>query len=244
MPDDKNFRLSRISTLWGKLREAHGDGPQELTDAARSELLQRYSGAVYRYLYSAVRDPHLAEDLTQEFAVRFMTGRFRQANPERGRFRDYIKTALFHLVDDHRRERRRLRAQQLDQGPDPAVEDDSIQRDADFRQSWRDELLARCWKALRADQSTKQPLFLALRMQADHPQFSSAEMAERLAQQVGTSVTPATARQWLHRARQRFAQLLVDETRHSLGEDASTTDLEQELAELDLLQYCRSALDS
>lgn len=243
MEDDLKFRLSRISTLWGKLREAHGEGPQELTEAARAELLQRYSGAVYRYIYSAVRDPHLAEDLTQEFAVRFMSGRFRQADPQRGRFRDYVKTSLFRLVDDHRREQRRLKAQQLDEGPDPAADDDLRQREQEFSKSWREELLARAWKALRTDRSTRQPLFRTLRTQADHPEYSSAEMAEQLASDLDTEVSAATARQWLHRARERFAQLLVEETRHSLGgEHIGRAELEQELAELDLLQYCRSAL--
>jgi len=81
------LRLSRISTRWSVLRQAH-QGPEDAAAAARQELMQRYCGAVYRYLLSAVRDPHTAEDLTQEFALRFVGGHFHRADPSRGRFRD------------------------------------------------------------------------------------------------------------------------------------------------------------
>src|SRR2546425_10476465 len=109
-------RLSHIATRWSILLQAHQE-----TDAAtqaRQQLLERYCGAVYRYLLAAVRDHHAAEDLTQEFALRFVRGQFRLANPERGRFRDYIKTALFHLVDDYRARKGRLPAP-IAQGHEP-----------------------------------------------------------------------------------------------------------------------------
>jgi DNA-directed RNA polymerase specialized sigma24 family protein len=50
----------------------------------------------------AVRNPDTAGDLAQEFALRFLRGAFRHADPGRGRFRDYMKTALIHLVNDYR----------------------------------------------------------------------------------------------------------------------------------------------
>src|SRR5437870_4779704 len=105
-PRELAQNLSRISTRWSALRQAH-QGPEKAAAAARQELMERYCGAIYRYLLSAVRDPHAAEDLTQEFALRFVRGRFRNADPKRGRFRDYVKTSLFHLVDDYRRRQAR-----------------------------------------------------------------------------------------------------------------------------------------
>jgi RNA polymerase sigma-70 factor (ECF subfamily) len=108
--------LSRISTRWSALRQAH-QGPEKAAAAARQDLMERYCGAGYRYLLSAVRDPHTAEDLTQEFALRSIRGRFRNADPKRGRFRDYVKTSLFHLVDDYRSGQRK-QPQRLTIGPD------------------------------------------------------------------------------------------------------------------------------
>ena len=51
-----NDRLSRISTQWTMILRAHG-GPGDGPDAARAELMQRYCGAVYRYLLGVVHDP-------------------------------------------------------------------------------------------------------------------------------------------------------------------------------------------
>src|SRR5438309_556796 len=81
--DDREFenRLSHIATRWSVLLQAHQE--TDAAAAARQQLLERYCGAVYRYLLAAVRDHHAAEDLTQEFALRFVRGQFRLANPER-----------------------------------------------------------------------------------------------------------------------------------------------------------------
>src|SRR4051812_25729189 len=80
--------------------------PAEVADAAvRERLLERYTGAVLRYLTGAVRDADIAEDLCQDFALRFLRGDYRRAAPEKGRFRDYLRTSLIHLVNDHHRAR-------------------------------------------------------------------------------------------------------------------------------------------
>jgi hypothetical protein len=46
----------------------------------------------------------------------------------------------------------------------------------------------------------------------------------------------------IHRARDAFAELLLEEVMESL-ETASLDDAEDELIELELLEYCRPALD-
>jgi hypothetical protein len=55
-------------------------------------------------------------------------------------------------------------------------------------------------------------------------------------------LTIPAVRQALHRAREKFVDLLVSEVTLSLG-DASHEDLEQELIDLGLFAYCRAALD-
>src|SRR5215218_5179677 len=105
MAGDETSRLSRIETLWPAVERAHGAPPEE-SAAAMWDLLRRYRGAVYRYLAGAVRDPDAADELFQEFALRFLRGDFRRADPGRGRFRDYVKSALINLVNDHHSRRR------------------------------------------------------------------------------------------------------------------------------------------
>src|SRR5437667_8006563 len=128
--NDRNLdeHLSHIATQWSVLYEAHkGSAPEAAR--ARQLLMQRYCGAVYRYLLRAVRDPHVAEDLTQEFALRFIRGSFRNADPGRGRFRDYVKTSLFNLVHDYRRRQGKEPRPLSADGVDPPAPDDSSEQD-------------------------------------------------------------------------------------------------------------------
>src|SRR5438876_1024348 len=93
-------RLSRISTLWSVVRQAH-DGSATGVCVAQQQLLERYGGAVRRYLMAALRDHDATDELFQTFAYRFLHGDLRGANAERGRFRDFLKGVLFHLIADH-----------------------------------------------------------------------------------------------------------------------------------------------
>jgi RNA polymerase sigma factor (sigma-70 family) len=241
--DELEQRLSHIATQWTMLYQAQRGSGDEAAVALRT-LMQRYCGAVYRYLLAAVRDPNVADDLTQEFALRFLQGRFAGAERGRGRFRSYVKTALFHLVSDHHR--------RIGQGPQlvpleddqpVAAPDERAAAEQAFRDSWRRELLSRAWKALEQLQGeTGQPYHVVLRFKVDNPDLSSAQIAEQLGPKLGKALNAASVRQTLHRARARFADLLLEDVRQSLpgeGEDAVL----EELAELNLLKYCQDALD-
>jgi RNA polymerase sigma-70 factor (ECF subfamily) len=230
--------LSDISTLWAALRQA-GEGPSDTAAEARHLLLQRYGGAVQRYLHGAVQDPHAADEVFQEFALALLRGEFGKAAPERGRFRDYIKTALFHLVSKHYdRQRRQPRALAADS---PALADLPAREDAEgrFQESWKAELLARTWQALADAQPV---LHAVLRLRTDQPKLPSPEAAAMLAQKLGKRFTPESMRQALHRARVKYVDLLLDEVAHSLAAP-TRKQMEQELQELSLLEHCRAGLD-
>jgi RNA polymerase sigma-70 factor (ECF subfamily) len=231
-------RLSDISTVWIELQQAHaGD---RSAASAQQLILQRYGQAVYRYLLSALRDPHAAEDLTQEFGLGLVRGDFRNVQPGRGRFRDYVKTVLFHLVSRYRK-RQRTQAQPLaadsPELPDRAVPPDDPDRE--FLENWRNELLARTWEALAQAHAT---CYAVLRFRASHPKLPSAQLAQQVGQELGKPFTADGVRQALHRARALFGNLLLQEVAYSLRAP-SAEELEEELRELDLLVYCRGALD-
>src|SRR5437868_1827150 len=153
-PSDREH-LSQISTQWTMLLRAHAS-PDDRAVAAQHALLLRYGGAVGRYLLGAVRDPDAAAELAQEFAVRFLRGDFRGADPGRGRFRDYLKTALIHLATDHHRSRQ---AGPRSLPPDAAAPETSEDEDA-FVAGWRAELLDRTWDALAAAHPTEHAVLL------------------------------------------------------------------------------------
>jgi RNA polymerase sigma-70 factor (ECF subfamily) len=236
-------RLSRISTVWTLVRQAHGSAGGDAD--AKVVLMDHYQGAVYRYLCGSVRDLDAADDLFQEFALRLVRGAFRNAHPERGRFRDFLKRSLMNLVTDYRKGTYRRPKQIENAFEEPAVEPDGVESDELFLASWRDELMAHAWAGLAEIQdSGGPPLFSVLHFRAAHPQATSQEIAQKLNDELNPrhSFTDQGTRKLLQRARDKFSDLLLNEVIRSL--DAPSWDeLEKELIDLGLLSYCRSALD-
>ena len=238
-PDESEPHLSRIDTPWTLIGQAHR-GPVEAATAARAELWRRYGRAARGYLRALAHDPEIAAELAQEFAVRFLRGDFRRADPDRGRFRDLVKTSLRHLVIDYRR-RQRTRPRQWDddlpEPADPASRD--LGADKRFLDYWRRTLLDRAWDCLaRIEGATGRPLHTVLRHRADNPDLHSPQLAEQLSGRLGRAVGPVWVRQVLHRARLAFVDSLRDEVAQTL-EDPTPAAIEQELGELGLLDYCR-----
>jgi DNA-directed RNA polymerase specialized sigma24 family protein len=124
-------------TRWRNCKKANFEPP-----------VKRYGKAITSYLTAALRDPDAAEELSQEFALSLLKGEFRQVTPEKGRFRNYVKTVLFHLVSKYRK-RRQKQPRQLE-SDSPALQSLAAPAEADpeFGKCWRDELLARTWDAL------------------------------------------------------------------------------------------------
>lgn len=235
--------LSQISTTWTVLFQAHG-GPDAAVPAAQQQMLERYQAAVYRYLLAAVRDADVADDLYQEFALRLVRGDFKRANPERGRFRDFLKTSLYHLIVDHQRRQQRRPLSLGPDSPEPAGEmSGEMESDREFLAIWRAELLQRTSDALlRVEKQTGQPLHLVLRFRTDHPDVRSPRMAEQLTARLGRPVTADWVRKRLHVAREKFTELLLEEVERSL-ERPTPDEVERELIDLGLLDYCRPALE-
>jgi RNA polymerase sigma-70 factor (ECF subfamily) len=243
-PTEFESHLSRIETHWTAVVRAHR-GPADDAVAARGRLLERYGGAVRRYLLASLRDVEAADDLGQEFALRFLRGEFKNADPGRGRFRDYLKRAVYHLMMDYHRARRSTPRPLGDGDPLPAVDgSDPWDQDLDrqFLESWREQLMAHAWAALgKVQERTGQPYADVLRLRVSCPDLRSPQLAERLTASLGRSVNAGWVRLNLHRARDMFVEALLGQVEKSL-KDGSPVCLEDELSELGLLEYCRPAL--
>jgi RNA polymerase sigma-70 factor (ECF subfamily) len=234
-------RLSRIVTPWSLVCRAHHGAADEVR-LARRQLLDRYGGAVRRYLRKVLHDPDAADEVFQDFALHLLHGDLRGADPQRGRFRNFVKGTLFHLIANYRKQRRKWPGPLPAGDAAPFADPDEVESARHFMESWCDEVLARAWEALAAiEAKTGQPYYAVLRFRADHPDMRSPQMAEQIAARLGRPFTATGVRQVLHRAREKFAEVLLDEVTHSL-ENPTAEQLEQELVELRLLDYCRSAL--
>jgi RNA polymerase sigma-70 factor (ECF subfamily) len=242
---DDEQRLSRIATQWSIVRRAHGSAEKERCTAQQA-LLERYGGAVRRYLLASLRDADATDEVFQDFALRFVRGDFHSAAPDSGKFRNFLRTIVSRMVVDYQRRRQRRRRHEVTTGEDtpPAVDPGEEQRDGpdEFSATWREDLLARSWAQLRdVEDRENRPLYTVLRHRVEHAGASSQELAEQLSQRLGKPITAGNVRVLVHRARDKFAEFLLNEVAGSL-DDRSLDVLEQELIELRLHEYCRDAL--
>ena len=234
----KTNRLSQIKTNWTQLIAANQPKGRWACDFQK-ELLLDYSGAVYRYLLGAVRDDHVASDLAQEFAVRFLRGDFCNVTPEKGRFRDFLKRTLGNLANDYFRSQK-SEMNRLQGFSESRTEVAPSQDSEIFEQDWVTEVLRRTWEALAEEQSANQShYYTVLRARAESPQFNSKELCVSLSGKIAPAVlNEPWLRQTLSRARKQFADLLRREVAKTLRDNRPEL-VDDELAALGLLQYCR-----
>lgn len=234
-------RLSQIETLWSMVYGAHGADPDRQTEAQR-ELISRYGSAIERYLLGALKDQTAADDAYQDFVLKFLKGDFHNVNPDKGRFRNFLKVVLSRLVADHYRRGIRRPTRPLDSTVQVADARDEQQREEEFLNVWRDEMLTHAWHDLAEEEKrTGKPWMRVLWLRVENPQWRSEELAAALSEQTGQEYSSARLRVTLHRSRERFSNYLIQAVANTLP--VATNDaIEEELAELKLLQYCSAAV--
>src|SRR5262249_17638184 len=225
------------------LFQANHGTPEQVSDALRM-LMLRYEGAVHRYFLKVVGDPEVARELDQEFALRFLKGKFLRYDPRLGRFRDYVKRAIRNMMQDHYRKHGKVR--RLDTNEEIAIVDDSRTPpdilEEQLISAWRDELLDRAWNALKDyEKRTGQPYHKVLKFRVQTPGLRSPEMAEALGPMLGQALSGGALRQKLQRAREQWVRFLVDEVKVSLREPSRDA-VEEELADLKLLELCKPVM--
>jgi DNA-directed RNA polymerase specialized sigma24 family protein len=207
-------RLDVIGTQWSLVRQAHVGGQGQSVGAARHSLVLRYAKAVRRYVGGMVRKVEDADELAQEVIVRLLKGDFAGADPNRGWFRDLLKTAVRNMVHNHWAKENRRR---------PAdVELDAVAEGrpgADWDAAWRQNVLDQTWAAYK-EQERGSPAYVLMKLRAEFPD---------------------ACRPMLRRARLRFAVLLLRDVQDGLA-DPSAERVVEELDGLGLLEYVRDFL--
>ena len=102
---------SQFPTTRWTLVLAAGDPSRKEARSALVSLCENYWYPLYAYLRRRGYSPDQAQDLTQEFFVRVLEGRYLdRADPEKGRFRSFILTSLkFFVADEGDRDRAQKR---------------------------------------------------------------------------------------------------------------------------------------
>ena len=183
-------------------------------------MCEVYWYPLYAYVRKRVATVDEAQDLTQSFFAELLEKNFvGTANPDRGRFRAFLLTALKHYLA---KQWEKVKAQKRGGGRAPlsldfqsadsklSLEPESgLTADKIFDQQWAIALLDQILRRLKTEFETAGQLdrFEGLKgfVIGDHAGTSYAEIAVRL------QITEVSARQSALRMRKRYRELLRDE---------------------------------
>jgi RNA polymerase sigma-70 factor (ECF subfamily) len=222
------------TTHWSVVLEA-GQANSAQADDALATLCQHYWYPLYAFLRRLQHPPADAEDLTQGFfgylIERRLIGR---ANPQLGRFRTFLLSALQGWLSNQRqRESARKRGGGLRSisfeglsaeqryTAEPVTDETPSAR---YDRAWAEAVIGETWRRLTAEERDA-GRFAALRELVLRPADASA--CREIARQLGTS--EGAVKVAAHRLRKRFAELL----RATVGE--TTADPAEVSAEIDYL---------
>jgi RNA polymerase sigma-70 factor (ECF subfamily) len=232
-------RLDEISTRWTVLRRAHGEAGSGEVSEWRNALALRYYAAVRRYLGGVLRDDDAADEVSQEVMARILEGRLSAATPERGRFRDFLKGVMRNAARAHQYRGRRGRVGGSEEVVEGAVDDEPDGGESSgWEGEWKRTVLEAAWSGLAAyeQQHAGNVFHTVLRLRVEHPDDDSGALAGRLSKAAGRKFAAAAARQQLHRAREQFAEMVIDEVARGLSEPTPQA-IREELTELGLASY-------
>jgi RNA polymerase sigma factor (sigma-70 family) len=219
--------LGEISTSW-----------RQINDPVRFVLT--YGPAVHAYVRAIIRDEDAADEVLQDLVVGVAERGFAAADPERGRFRDYLRAVARNAALRHLRGKARRPA--TDGDLDRLAADPGA--DTTWVAQWRRCVLDKAWRGLERHQRAAGAgnlSYTVLRIAVEHPDEDSSQQAERAAALSGRPLTPEAFRKQLSRGRRVFAGLIADEVKQTL-EEPTPDAVNGELAELGLLEYVRDYL--
>lgn len=212
--------LEHISTNWSMIEDP-------------TKFVLRYAPAIRQYIENLLKGAQDTDDVAHDFLVRVMTRGFSESQVTRGRFRDFLRVAVRHAVIDHWRAKRPTTA-------DPQVLEATlaVPEDDAWVDSWRACLLDAAWLRLRHYERANPGnlYYTVLKLSSEEPDRDSTQLAAAVSSTTGRALRADAYRQQLHRARRKFAELLVEQVRETLRQD-DPEELADELRELGLGRY-------
>jgi len=217
-----------LTTHWSVVQAAAGPKDSQCRQALET-LCQTYWFPVYAYLRRCGHHQDAAEDYTQGFFTRLLEkDGLRLADPERGRFRSFLLTALKYFIANEEDKRRTLKRGgahailSLDlaeaEGRYAVQPAQSASPERVFERSWALTILDRAVARLQheLEQRHKGTLFKQLKgyMVVDRDTVPYQTVAQEL------GMTENAVKVAVHRLRRRYRELLRDEIAQTVSDEA------------------------
>ncbi|MEO1525079.1 MAG: sigma factor [Planctomycetota bacterium] len=218
--------LRRLSTQWSKVRD-----PQT--------FVLRYVHPIRGYLRCLLPAEDDVEEVLQRFMVKILERRFDPAAVRGDRLRNYLIRAIRNEAISWQREQSAKRGATLVESSTMDVREAITAQDQqNWNDDWQQSLLDRGLLALLAYEETHPPSWChsVLTLATENPEMNSDELAARLHDQRGISLTAATFRKQLSRARRMLAEELVRQVAETI-ESANRVELLDELRVLGLATF-------
>lgn len=228
MDDESNRPNAFPTTQWSLIVRAAAADPAE-REKALAEICTLYWPPVYAFIRSRGHSPHDAEDLTQSlFAELLERNDFAKADSNHGRLRSYLMTATKnHLHSAHRRENRQKRGggavmlsfDALDAESRCLVPEqvDEMTPERVFERQWAITVMENVVAHLADRYARKDQAILFDALKPFINIGTTATPQSELAQQLGMS--DQAFRVAVHRLRQRYAEVLRQTVKSTLGPD-------------------------
>jgi len=219
-------------TRWTLVLQAGQQG-DKVADRALDELCRAYWYPVYAFVRRSGKTLEEAQDLTQDFFVRFLERRYvAHADPAKGRFRSFLLVSVKHFLLDQ--EGRRFAEKRGGRDRIMALDCIDLERrfgaelsthetpEAIFDRSWAQSLVARVMDDVRdaMDREGQSPLFDQLKpfLPGNDETISYSELASKL----GT--TEGALKVAVHRLRRKYREIFRAEIAHLVSDPGEVDD--------------------
>jgi RNA polymerase sigma factor (sigma-70 family) len=212
------------TTHWSLIYAARSQD-RASASVALAQLCERYRPAVLAFAHNLCRAPQEAEDLTQGFFTKLLEQRIdEKADPERGRFRSFLKAAIANYFRSDLEAQRSQKRSAHDEIPEPSSAQTPEQA---FDHAWAKVVIKRSLGHLRDEARSTQkgelfdlvrPFLIGGSNRGDYQQAASL-----------CGMRPNTFAVHVHRMKQRLRELIRQELTDTV---ANQEELNLELREL------------